>query len=133
VSRAPCLRCGASLEGRSPAARFCGDTCRKAHSVATKKAVKAAAPEPPVSTAVADALMAELQKLGVADTYEAAVAFGLATQLDAGSVRGAAYASLSKELDRRVDALRLKGVLPNDPGRAAEESLAAMRASLRSA
>lgn len=69
----------------------------------------------PTSTHVADALRVELDDLGVADTYEGVVALGIAEQLDAGSAVGTAYASLSRELDRRVDALRLKAVRKDDP------------------
>jgi len=59
-------------------------------------------------------LHVELEQLGVEATYEGRVALGIARQLDRGAVAGAAYASLSRELDRRVDALRLKAERSDD-------------------
>lgn len=85
------------------------------------------------STEVADALGAELERIGLAGTYEGRVAMGIASQLDHGNVVGAAYASLSKELDRRVDALRLKAEMPDDPARVLRERVEGKRAHLRSA
>jgi hypothetical protein len=67
----------------------------------------------------------------VADSYEGRVALGIAAQLDRGTVVGAAYASLSKELDRRVDALRLKAERPGDPVRRISEALAEKRTHLK--
>jgi hypothetical protein len=85
---------------------------------------------PLASAKVSAALESELSKLGVADTYEAAVALGLARQLDSGTVVGAAYVSLSKEIDRRVDGLRLRAELPEDPARDVRERLEAKRLRL---
>jgi hypothetical protein len=79
---------------------------------------------------VGEALRTELEALGVADTYEGRVALGIASQLDNGTVAGAAYASLSKELDRRVDALRLKAVRTDDPAVVVKDRFAEKRAKL---
>jgi len=81
-------------------------------------------------THAAAKLDAEFTQLGVADLYEAEVAVGIARQLDSGVIAGAAYVSLSKELDRRVDALRLRAEKPDDPARAVKDRLAEKRLSL---
>lgn len=120
--------CGESLEGLHHKRRFFADACRKASK---RKRPAAAEEDLPPCTKVTDALDRELRKLGVADTYEGQVAMGLAAQLDDGSVRGAAYASLSKELDRRVDALRLKADVPDDPAREVAAAVADKRTLLR--
>lgn len=83
------------------------------------------------STEVADALGQELQRLGVAHLYEARIALRLAGQLDDGSQRGAGFVSMSKELDRRVDALRLKSPAPDDPGVAITAAVQERRDRLR--
>lgn len=88
------------------------------------------APAAPAVEAVGDALRVELEKLEVADSYEGQVALGIARQLDNGTVAGAAYASLSKELDRRVDALRLKAEKADDPTRVVKGRFAEKRAAL---
>lgn len=120
--------CGASLEGLDKRRRFFSDACRKA----SKRRGPVEEPAPAVvCTKVSDALLLELTELRMVDRVEAQIALGLARQLDDGSVRGAAYVSLSKEVDRRLDALRLKAELPDDPARAAEEAVAAKRAQLR--
>lgn len=80
---------------------------------------------------VQDALLLELTTLKVAHTYEGRVALGLARQLDDGSVRGAAYVALSKEVDRRVSALRLKADLPDDPVRSTQDAITDKRSHLR--
>lgn len=123
--------CETSLEGMHVARRFCSDAHRKQskHS----PAVVARDPGAPVETGVADALRAELEALDVAGTYEGRVALGIAAQLDRGVVAGAAYASLSKELDRRVDALRLKADLPDNPVAVIGASVEGKRSHLRSA
>lgn len=108
-----CQHCGKPFEAQRSTAKFCGSTCR-----ARKHQGKpASADNPPTApgTDVADALHAELHQLGLAQTYEAVVALKIARQLDNGTVTGAAVTSLSKELDRRVDALRLKAIRPDDP------------------
>lgn len=119
--------CGRSLEGRRPNARFYGDTCRKR---LRRGLVPGSTSSEPASTAVATALRSELVELKVADTYEGQVALGIAEQLDGGAVVGAAYASLSKELDRRVDALRLKAERGEDPTKVIRGKLDEKRAAL---
>jgi hypothetical protein len=114
------------MEGRHPNAKYHSDGCRKAAS----RNPGAPASEP-ASTAVEDALAAELRQLGVYESYEGIVAINLAKQLDNGSVRGAAYASLSKELDRRVDALRLKAVRPDDRVKRIASAIEDKRSKLR--
>ena len=121
--------CDVSLVGMHPSRRFCTDTHRKA----AKRKPSVAHPPRPVSTAVLDALSKELEELEVADTYEGRIALGIAEQLDRGTVVGTAYASLSKELDRRVDALRLKADRPDEPVRVVTDSFESKRAHLRSA
>jgi hypothetical protein len=113
MARRGCESCGKGLEGKKASARFCGDVCRKRQA----RGGVAAPPSEPPSTAVADALGAELEQLEMAATYEGRVAVGIARQLDNGTVVGAAYASLSRELDRRVDALRLKAERADDPAK----------------
>lgn len=103
--------CEVSLEGMHQSRRFCSD----AHRKAAKRAPKTTVPTGRVSTEIADRYRQEFASLGVLDTGEAHVALGIAVQLDDKVVQGAAYVSLSKELDRRVDALRLKGVQKDDP------------------
>ena len=123
-----CETCGESLEGTHPRRRYCDAACKQA---GFRKAHRAPARSSGArSSLVADALRVELEKLGVVASYEAQIAVGIAGQLDSGTVVGAAYASLSKELDRRVDALRLSAERKDSPAQAA---LAAKRAHLRSA
>ena len=121
-----CAVCGASLAGRRADTRFCSDKCRKAG----RKLKRAAEAAEPVPTAVADALAQDLAKLGMAASYEGQVALGIARQLDNGTVVGAAYASLSKELDRRVEALRVKAERPGDPAKVIKGRLEEKRARL---
>lgn len=119
---------GCEKPPRTPRSKWCTEVCRKATERRGKPA-GSAGPSP--STAVADALKVELTALKVIETYEATIAIGIARQLDDGTARGAAYVSLSKELDRKVDALRLKADLPDDPARVAADAVAAKRAALR--
>lgn len=123
--------CRVSLDGAHPKRLFCTDVHRKA-SKRVGSGIGVPVFEGPVSTEVVDALGVELRQLGVADTYEGRVALGIAAQLDKGTVIGAAYASLSKELDRRVDALRLKAERPDDPVRLITGAVEEKRATLRS-
>jgi hypothetical protein len=121
-----CEHCGGSLEGRRANARFDKESCRKA-------AKRKPRPEPaaaPKSTVIADKLHAEFEQLGLLDSYEAQTALGIARQLDDKVVIGTAYVSLSKELDRRVDALRLKAVREDNP---VTPLKASVQAKLRSA
>src|SRR5689334_16079657 len=92
--------CDESLEGMHVARRFCSDAHRK-----EAKRKPSATPTRQGGTAIADRLRTQLEELGVLDTYEAQTTLGIAEQLDAKIVQGAAYVSLSKELDRRVDVL----------------------------
>lgn len=122
--------CGASLEGLDRRRRFFSDACRKASK--RKGSVPAVPAEDiPEVRDVQDALLLELTTLKVAHTYEGRVALGLARQLDDGSVRGAAYVALSKEVDRRVSALRLKADLPDDPVRSTQDAITDKRSHLR--
>lgn len=115
--------CRVSLEGLHPKRRFCSDAHRKESK---RKPATTATPQRKAGTVIADRLRVELEKLGVLDSYEAQTTLGIAEQLDAKIVQGAAYVSLSKELDRRVDALRLTAERPDSPvlvlqGRVAEK------------
>lgn len=121
-----CDACGDPYEAKTRRSKFCSTACRVAKSRERHRAAADAdraqdapasvgEPRQPPSTKVKDQLLAELLRLGVAETYEASIAVGIAKQLDAGVVVGAAFVSLSKELDRRVDALRLKAERPDDP------------------
>lgn len=127
-----CETCGESIEGTHTLRRYCDAACKQA---AHRKAHRAPAREAgrPRSSLVADALRAELDKLGVAASYEGQIALGIAAQLDGGTVVGAAYASLSKELDRRVEVLRLKAERPDSPVGQAASTFAEKRTHLRSA
>lgn len=129
MARRCCETCGRSIEGKRPAARFCSDTCRKRVARSPGSAA-AAVIEDQGATEVADALRLEIETLGVGAMYEARIALGIASQLDNGTVLGAAYASLSKELDRRVEALRMKVERPDDPAKAVKERLAEKRLRL---
>lgn len=118
----PCDFCGDIYEAVRKNSRFCQVKHRVAfHEYAkTGKAVPAereAKPSVPQSTDVADRLERELRELGVFDHYEAGVVLLMAQQLDSRQHSGAAFVSLSKEVDRRVDALRLKAERPDDPVR----------------
>jgi len=120
VQRA-CDYCGETYEAKTKQSRFHAPKCRVAMHEARKTgkpvpaATAAPAAKPDRNTDIADRLARELTELGVDGQYEAAVVVGLARQLDSGVVTGAAYVSLSKEVDRRVDALRLKAPKPDDP------------------
>lgn len=120
VSRLCACGCGSSVVGRADK-RYASEACSKRARRATSTVTPF--PSDPPSTAVADALGKELQALGVIDTYEASTALGLARQLDSGQLVGAGYVSLSKELDRRVDALRLRAERSDDPLRRIRDRL----------
>lgn len=130
-----CDFCGETYEAKTKTSRFCEVKCRVANHEAKKagKPVPAAAKpkrEPQRSTDVADRLERELTELGVIDQYEAAIVIGMAKQLDSGVMVGTAYVSLSKEVDRRVDALRLKAERPDDPTRLIRERVVEKQAHL---
>jgi hypothetical protein len=118
-----CDACGTIYQPKRATSRFCPNNgaCRVAYKRGKRPPVEA----PPVGDdedAIAPALREEFEELGVLKHYEARTALKLARQLDSGAIVGSAFTSLSKELDRRVDALRLKGDLPNDdPGQAIQE------------
>lgn len=117
-----CDLCGKTYEAKRATSRFCEPKHRTAWAKGARPSAAAPAPRPDDdSENIAPALRAEFDKLGVLEMYEARTALRLARQLDSGTIVGAAFTSLSKELDRRVDALRLKGDLPGDPGQAIEE------------
>jgi hypothetical protein len=126
VERA-CDLCGSLYEAKRKTSRF----CKPAHRTAWAKGARPKADLPaPVKDEddsalpkVSESLARELRELGVLDTWESAVALRLAKQLDSGVITGTAYTSLSKDLDRRVDALRLKAERPDDPARAIAERL----------
>ncbi len=120
MSRLCAAGCGTPVVGRADK-RYCSEVCSK--RARRRAAVAQQLPAGPPSTRVADALTAELEGLGVADSYEGATALNLARQLDSGSIVGAAYVSLSKELDRRVAVLRLKAERPDDPVAALQRRL----------
>lgn len=131
-----CDLCLTRYEANHPSSRFCSGRCRTAWKRGKRPTtiVPAAALSQPPSTAsthVSEALERELRELGVAQSYEGVVALGLARQLDNGTITGTAYVSLSKELDRRVESLRVKAERPEDPARAAKDAIAEQRAQLR--
>lgn len=130
-----CDSCGDSYEAKTRRSKFCSTACRVAacrvrHAEAAQADAAGTVVEPtaPPSTKVGDALRAELRDLQVDGTYEGTIAIGIAKQLDGGHVLGTAYVSLSKELDRRVHALRLKAVRPDDPAAAVRLRLVEKRA-----
>lgn len=132
----PCDFCGQPYEALRKNSRFCETKHRVAYAAAMKTgrpipAVTQAAAIEPMSTDVADRLERELRKLGVFEKYEAAIVVGMAKQLDSGAMVGTAYVSLSKEVDRRVDALRLKAERPDDPTRVIRERVEEKQAHLR--
>lgn len=115
-----CDFCGTSYEPKTARSKFCSDNHRTDNGKYKRAgkpvpALTRTQPAPPTSTDVADRLERELRELGVFDAYEAGVVLLMAAQLDSGRHSGAAFVSLSKEVDRRVDALRLKAERPDDP------------------
>ena len=130
-----CAHCGGDIRTTDRRARFCGPTCKSAAHKARVKAAAAGAkpdgePTKPPSDKVQGPLGRELIELGVADTYEGAVALGLAAQLDGGTVMGTAYVSLSKELDRRVEELRRRAPAKDDATSATRDAVAEKRLRL---
>lgn len=133
-----CDKCGDEYEAKTARSRFCDVNCRTAFHKAEKAGVVQQLPPspgagptgPPDDELIAPALRAEFDELGVLGLYEARTALRLARQLDSGVIVGAPFTSLSKELDRRVDALRLKAVRPDDPAAAVKERLAGKRLRL---
>lgn len=135
-----CDECGEPYEAKRARSRFCGVNCRNAYG--RRPAEQRAAAGPPAgsiaaglplvarSTTIADRLQAELEKLGVGGRYEAGIVVGLAEQLDQRAVTGAAYVSLSKEVDRRVEALRMAAERPDDPAVAIQHRLEQKRLRL---
>ena len=123
--------CGRYFEAATSRRKYFSSSCRARKSKG--QLPSPAVPEVPASTDVGDALLVELQKLKVDDTYEGRVALGIARQLDRGTVQGAAYSSLSKELDRRVDQLRLKAEREDDPTKVVKGRLAEKRAAMAEA
>lgn len=122
--------CGRSLDGRRADAKFFSSSCRSKTALRRSHVPPASATQVPPSTDVADALATELAELEMATSYEGCVALGIARQLDNGAVQGAAYSSLSKELDRRVDALRLKAERKDDPAKVVKGRLEEKRAAM---
>ncbi len=122
-----CEACGGSLAGKRSSARFCDSACRM-----RARRSSSTGQQPALSDKVQGPLGRELQQLGVADSYEGAIALGLAAQLDSGAVTGTAYVSLSKELDRRVEDLRRKAPRPDDRTVQAREAVQARRLRLAS-
>lgn len=117
-----CDQCGEPYEAKRSTSKYHSAACRVAANRGTPPAELANPKgQTPASTDVADALLKELTLLGLADSYEAAIAIKTARQLDNGTIVGTAFTSLSKELDRRVDALRLKAERPDDPAREIRE------------
>jgi hypothetical protein len=112
VNRQCACGCGTFLTGRSDKKYATGACSKRARR---QSAAEAPASSLPPATDIADALRSELIDLGLVRTPEAMIALGLAAQLDGGRVIGSQFVSLSRELDRRVDALRLRGERPDDP------------------
>ncbi len=134
MAQRSCAHCGGEIRTLDKRARYCGDSCRAAAAYVRKKTGDAPAPTSGAapSDKVQGPLGRELQELGVADSYEGAIALGLAAQLDGGTVTGTAYVSLSKELDRRVEDLRRKAPRPDDRTVQAREAVQARRLRLAS-
>lgn len=129
-----CDLCGLAYEAKRATSRFCSPKHRTAWAKG-RRPTSPIVPPPLVRDTlswpkVSESLARELAELGVLDTYEAAIALGTAKQLDSGVIVGAAYTSLSKELDRRVDALRLRGERLDDPARAIQARLEQKRLRL---
>lgn len=118
-----CDLCGEVYEAKRATSRFHAPKCRTAWAKGARPRAKpapapaapAAAAEKPEYPKAAEMLARELNDLGVLESFEAAAVLILARQLDSGVIVGAAAVSLSKEIDRRADALRLKADLPDDP------------------
>jgi hypothetical protein len=128
-----CDLCGVIYEAQRRTSRFHDPNCRVAWSRGARPpAREAEAEEKPRmdSTDVASRVERELAELRVADRYEAGIVVGIARQLDSGVVHGTAYVSLSKEVDRRMDALRLLAERPDDPVAKVEAQLHAHRLHL---
>jgi hypothetical protein len=125
VQRA-CDLCGDTYEAKRSTSRFCKPAHRTAWARGSRPATELPASPPsgtpegdlPQYPKAAEMLARELDRLGVLESFEAAAVLILARQLDSGVIVGAAAVSLSKEIDRRADALRLKADLPNDPVKA---------------
>lgn len=111
----PCDLCQTTYEAKRPQSRFCSTRCRTAWSRGTRPSAAESDRPGMQSTDVASRVERELEGLGVAGRYEAGIVVGIARQLDSGVVQGTAYVSLSKEVDRRMDALRLLAERPDDP------------------
>ncbi len=127
-----CVQCGKTYTPKRSDSKTCGPTCRSRKARGLPPTVGAKTiPTGTVSTDIAGLLQTDLTKLGVFDSYEARTALGIALQLDEKVVQGAAYVSLSKELDRRVDALRLKAERPDDPTRVIRERIEEKQQHLR--
>jgi hypothetical protein len=132
----PCDFCGETYEAKTAKSRFCKPDHRVQHHKYTKQgkalpAVAAQQPATPPNTDVADRVMRELEELDLMGRYEAAVVIGVAKQLDSGAVSGTAYVSLSKEVDRRMEVLRLSVVPADDPTKVIQERVAEKQAHLR--
>lgn len=131
-----CDLCGEVYEAKRATSRFHHPRCRKAWATGKRPKDLAVTPPPPSSTGpvldgVVDRVTQELTALGVVNHTEAGIVIGIAKQLDSNTIIGTAYVSLSKEFDRRLDALRLKADRPDDPAAAVRERVAAKRAELR--
>lgn len=123
--------CGESLEGLDKRRQFLNDTHRKQVGRGIAPGAKSEQLTGPVSTEIADRYRQEFSDLGVLNTGEAQIVLGMCVQLDAGDIRGSAYVSLSKEVDRRVDALRLRGDRPDSKVSQLRESVVEKQSHLR--
>lgn len=131
-----CDLCGTVYEAKRATSRFHAPKCRKAWATGARPKPAPVAPAPPAPTGpvldgVVDRVTQELTALGVVNHTEAGIVIGIAKQLDSNTITGTAYVSLSKEFDRRLDALRLKADRPDDPAAAVRERVEAKRAELR--
>lgn len=131
-----CDLCGTLYEAKRATSRFHEPKCRVAWAKGKRPTAQPSTPSAPrASTApvldgVADRVTQELTRLGVVDHTEAGIVIGIAKQLDSNAIIGAAYVSLSKEFDRRLDALRLKAERVDDPARVVKDRLEAKRLRL---
>ena len=96
--RATCAHCGEPMEAASSRKRFCSTTCRvRAHEAAKVTPLQRSERSQPAGR-VADAVRAELKRVGRESSSLGASALLLAERIDAGKEPGSALAALNREL-----------------------------------
>lgn len=127
-----CAECSASLEGRSPRAKFCGDACRKAANRRPAKVGLTEAPTAPVEPAASGlvaAVTAELTDLEVLGTVDGQTALALAERIVSPMETGSAAASMTRELAACMDRVRAAAAPKQRDG--VDELLGSARGKLR--